>query len=157
MHWLGEAFHPGLRGYFPGASFTRVMGLDPEKLRGCKLSLLEAEREVAIRRSLLPREQIVLTGDVLSAEAVARMQVDRIATWGGTTTWGNGYGLGWSIDRDTGRRSHGGGFGSRVAIYSELAYGVVLFLEADSGVGGDLQHHFGVATEDVLDEIMNTR
>jgi len=63
VHWLGEMFLPSLRGYFPGDSFSRVMALAPEVARGCKISLLDAEREVDIRRELLPRDQIVLTGD----------------------------------------------------------------------------------------------
>lgn len=63
VHWLGEMFLPELRGYFPGRSFSRVMALAPEVARGCKISLLDPAREVAIRRELLPRDQIVLTGD----------------------------------------------------------------------------------------------
>ena len=63
MHWLGEMFMPELRGYFPGDSFERVMDVDPAKVRGAKLSLLDAQREVALRKRLLEREQIVLTGD----------------------------------------------------------------------------------------------
>ncbi len=63
VHWLGEMFLPALRGYFPGDSFQRVMALDPGKVRGCKLSLLDAAFEVQTRRELLPRGQIVLTGD----------------------------------------------------------------------------------------------
>jgi len=63
VHWLGEMFLPSLRGYFPGESFSRVMALAPEVARGCKISLLDPEKEVAIRRELLPRDQIVLTGD----------------------------------------------------------------------------------------------
>lgn len=63
VHWLGEMFLPALRGYFPGRSFERVMALDPAVVRGCKLSLLDAAFEERVRRELLPREQIVLTGD----------------------------------------------------------------------------------------------
>ena len=63
VHWLGAMFLPALRGYFPGRSFQRVMALDPAVVRGCKLSLLDADFEVRTRAELLPREQIVLTGD----------------------------------------------------------------------------------------------
>jgi hypothetical protein len=63
VHWLGEMFLPALRGYFPGDSFRRVMAFDPAKVRGCKLSLLDHEFELRVRRELLPRDQIVLTGD----------------------------------------------------------------------------------------------
>lgn len=63
VHWLGEAFAPGLRGYFPGDSFRRVMALDPTKVRGAKLSILDPGRERALRAELVERGQIVLTGD----------------------------------------------------------------------------------------------
>jgi Protein of unknown function (DUF993) len=63
VHWLGEMFHPGLAGYFPGDSFSKVMAHAPDKVRGCKLSLLDAGMEQRVRTELLPREQIVLTGD----------------------------------------------------------------------------------------------
>ncbi len=63
VHWLGPMFLPALAGYFPGDSFDRVMALDPGKVRGCKLSLLDAEHEKGVRRALLARDQIVLTGD----------------------------------------------------------------------------------------------
>jgi len=63
LHWLGEMFHPGMRGYFPGDSLERVLAHDPAKVRGVKLSLLDAELEVRVRRRIAPRGQIVLTGD----------------------------------------------------------------------------------------------
>ena len=72
VHWLGEMFLPGLRGYFPGDSFSRVMALDPEKVRGCKLSLLDAGLELRTRRELLPRDQVVLTGDDFHFAALIR-------------------------------------------------------------------------------------
>ncbi|MEZ6014817.1 MAG: DUF993 family protein [Planctomycetota bacterium] len=72
VHWLGEMFHPGLRGYFPGDSFERVMDLDPNIVRGCKLSLLDAAHERATRARLLPRGQVVMTGDDFNfAELIA--------------------------------------------------------------------------------------
>lgn len=63
LHWLGAMFLPALDGYFPGDSFDRVMALDPDKVRGCKLSLLDADHERRVRREIAPRGQIVLTGD----------------------------------------------------------------------------------------------
>ncbi|MFM1873145.1 MAG: hypothetical protein RL398_2567 [Planctomycetota bacterium] len=72
VHWLGEMFLPSLRGYFPGDSFSRVMAIDPAVVRGCKISLLDADLEVRIRRELLPREQIVLTGDDFHFGAMLR-------------------------------------------------------------------------------------
>lgn len=63
VHWLGAMFLPVLAGYFPGDSFDRVMALAPDKVRGCKLSLLDAAHEKRVRKELLARDQIVLTGD----------------------------------------------------------------------------------------------
>ena len=63
LHWLGEMFLPVLKGYFPGRSFERILALDPAKVRGCKLSLLDDAMELRVRRELLPRDQVVLTGD----------------------------------------------------------------------------------------------
>ena len=63
LHWLGPMFLPALAGYFPGDSFTRVLALDPGKVRGAKLSLLDDGLELRVRRELLGRQQIVLTGD----------------------------------------------------------------------------------------------
>ena len=63
LHWLGPMFLPSLGGYFPGNSFERIMALDPSVVRGCKLSLLDSPFEERVRGQLLPREQVVLTGD----------------------------------------------------------------------------------------------
>jgi hypothetical protein len=72
VHWLGEMFLPELRGYFPGDSFDRVMALDPAVVRGCKLSLLDDALELRVRRALLPRGQVVLTGDDFHFAALIR-------------------------------------------------------------------------------------
>jgi len=49
--------------YFPGDSLARILAVDREKVRGIKLSILDPAREVALRRELLPHDQLVLTGD----------------------------------------------------------------------------------------------
>jgi len=63
VHWLGEMFASNLAGYFPGDSFYRVMSHAPSKVRGAKLSLLDAEFEIEARTRLLNDEQFILTGD----------------------------------------------------------------------------------------------
>ncbi|MCB9913943.1 MAG: DUF993 family protein [Planctomycetes bacterium] len=63
VHWLGEMFLPELAGYFPGRAFERVMELDPAKVRGAKLSLLDADLERRLRAELVERDQLMLTGD----------------------------------------------------------------------------------------------
>ena len=62
IHWLGEAFHPGMR----GTSWEQRRGIldhDPAKIRGIKLSLLDAEYERSMRARIGPRGQVILTGD----------------------------------------------------------------------------------------------
>ncbi len=63
VHWLGPMFLPALEGYFPGDSFLRIMRGAPERYRAAKLSMLDHELEVRLRRDLLERDQIMLTGD----------------------------------------------------------------------------------------------
>lgn len=63
VHWLGEMFQPALAGYFPGDSFMQVMRIDPSKVRGAKLSLLDADLERRLRAELLQHDQVMLTGD----------------------------------------------------------------------------------------------
>lgn len=61
VHWLGEMFNPQMRGYFPGESFYRIMELP--KFESAKISLLDANREVALRRRLARMGKVVKTGD----------------------------------------------------------------------------------------------
>jgi len=66
VHWLGPMFAAELEGYFPGDSFSAVMALDPDKLLGAKLSLLDADLERRVRRELGKRDQVIFTGDDLN-------------------------------------------------------------------------------------------
>ncbi|MEM9802124.1 MAG: DUF993 family protein [Planctomycetota bacterium] len=63
LHWLGEVFHPSMRGYFPGDSVGRILAHDPEKVRGIKMSLLDRAFEERLRADLAARGQVVFTGD----------------------------------------------------------------------------------------------
>ncbi|QSB15782.1 dihydrodipicolinate synthase family protein [Natronosporangium hydrolyticum] len=69
LHWLGEAFDPALAGYWGAddldAATETVLSLiaaHPDRIDGIKLSLLDAEREVAMRRRL-PAGVRLYTGD----------------------------------------------------------------------------------------------
>lgn len=69
LHWLGEAFDPALRGYFgaaawPAASDTllRIIENADGRVTGVKMSLLNAESEIAVRRRL-PQTATMFTGD----------------------------------------------------------------------------------------------
>ena len=69
LHWLGTAFDPQLEGYFGSHDTTeaartllRIIAADPTKIRGVKMSLLDAEAEIAVREQL-PAGVRMLTGD----------------------------------------------------------------------------------------------
>jgi hypothetical protein len=63
VDWTGPARRAELQGYFPGASFERVLALDPAKVRGARLDLDDVARETRLRRELTARDQLVLTAD----------------------------------------------------------------------------------------------
>lgn len=82
---------------------------------------------------------------VLSADALDTMHSDRIGpTYGGeagavdTAGGGTGYGMGWWVDRETGRISDGGAYGSVPWLDLDDGYGAYLVIEADSGTGNEL-------------------
>lgn len=69
LHWLGTAFDPALAGYFGSddpalAADTLVEIIDtaPDKVTGVKMSLLDADAEIAVRRRL-PASARMFTGD----------------------------------------------------------------------------------------------
>ncbi|MEX0173863.1 dihydrodipicolinate synthase family protein [Streptomyces sp. LMG1-1-1.1] len=69
LHWLGPMFDPALEGYWGSAdldaateTFLDVIAAHPDKVDGIKVSLLDAGREVALRRRL-PEGVRCYTGD----------------------------------------------------------------------------------------------
>jgi hypothetical protein len=69
LHWLGEAFDPQLKGYWGGcnedegmATCLGVIRDNQAKVDGIKISLLDMDREIAMRR-LLPEGVRMYTGD----------------------------------------------------------------------------------------------
>jgi hypothetical protein len=78
LHWLGEQFDPRLRGYWgagdlDGASATvlELIADNAARIDGIKTSLLDAEREVALRRAL-PAGVRLYTGDDLNYPELIR-------------------------------------------------------------------------------------
>lgn len=72
LHWLGETFDPSLAGYWGSTNLDvageTVLGLiaaHGDRVAGIKVSLLDAEREVALRRRL-PHGVRMFTGDDLN-------------------------------------------------------------------------------------------
>ncbi|MER5675604.1 dihydrodipicolinate synthase family protein [Streptomyces sp. NPDC002238] len=69
LHWLGPMFDPALKGYWGSAdldaatdTFLKVIVEHPDKVDGIKISLLDAEREIDVRRRL-PSGVRCYTGD----------------------------------------------------------------------------------------------
>jgi hypothetical protein len=69
LHWLGPAFDPALRGYWGGRdtdecmeSCLRIIGEHSRHVDGVKISLLDAQREIDMRRRL-PAGVRMYTGD----------------------------------------------------------------------------------------------
>ena len=63
LHWLGEAFDPLLAGYWGGDEVVEeIIAERPAKVDGIKISLLDADREIALRRRL-PDGVRMYTGD----------------------------------------------------------------------------------------------
>jgi hypothetical protein len=69
LHWLGDMFDPALAGYWGSADLdvatracVRLLESHASKIDGIKVSLLDAEREIALRRQL-PAGVRMYTGD----------------------------------------------------------------------------------------------
>jgi hypothetical protein len=59
LHWLGEMFDPALKGYWGASDFNAgmetaltVIGENSKKVDGIKISLLDADKEILMRRRL---------------------------------------------------------------------------------------------------------
>lgn len=69
LHWLGTAFDPSLEGYFgssdtdaASATLLQIIEANRERVQGVKMSLLDADAEIAVRRRL-PASARMFTGD----------------------------------------------------------------------------------------------
>ena len=76
---------------------------------------------------------------VLSQGALDRMHADRIGpVYGGDAAPGTGYGMGWWVDRATGRISDPGAYGAVPWLDLDKGYGAYLVIEADGSTGNEL-------------------
>lgn len=69
LHWLGDAFDPQLAGYFGESAWSaaaevllQIVAENPDRVAGVKMSLLDADAEVAVRERL-PVGVRMFTGD----------------------------------------------------------------------------------------------
>ena len=77
LHWLGEMFDPALHGYWGGETFERsaatvleIIAAREAKIDGVKLSLLDAGKEVWLRRRLPPGVRMYTGDDFGYAELI---------------------------------------------------------------------------------------
>ncbi|MDP1953774.1 MAG: dihydrodipicolinate synthase family protein [Polaromonas sp.] len=78
LHWLGEMFDPALAGYWGSSDVEKAMdtalgiiAAHPDKVDGIKISLLDKDKEIAMRRRL-PAGVRMYTGDDFNyAELIA--------------------------------------------------------------------------------------
>lgn len=90
-------------------------------------------------------------GPVMSAESIARMHEDRVLTAYGDAGPDNpGYGMGWWVDRETGRIRDPGAYGSTPWLDLDAGYGAYLVVEADGSTGAELAGRL----EPIVHEIM---
>jgi hypothetical protein len=78
LHWLGEAFDPNLRGYWGSTDLdtatATVLGILADagpRVDGIKVSVLEAEREVMMRRRLTGAQRMYCGDDFHYPELIA--------------------------------------------------------------------------------------
>jgi hypothetical protein len=84
LHWLGDMFDPLLAGYWGSDDLDEAAGAvlsiieaNPSKVDGIKVSLLDAEREVALR-SRLPEGVRMYTGDDFNYPELIRSGSDAL-------------------------------------------------------------------------------
>jgi hypothetical protein len=78
LHWLGDMFDPSLKGYWGSDDVDRAMdtalaviAANPGKVDGIKISLLDKDREIAMRRRLPPGVRMYTGDDFNYAELIA--------------------------------------------------------------------------------------
>ncbi|NVM91497.1 dihydrodipicolinate synthase family protein [Variovorax sp. SG517] len=78
LHWLGDMFDPALAGYWgtknADAAMDTALGIiaaHPDKVDGIKISLLDKDKEIAMRRRLPPGVRMYTGDDFNYAELIA--------------------------------------------------------------------------------------
>lgn len=78
LHWLGDMFDPALAGYWGTADVDAAMdtalgiiAAHPHKVDGIKISLLDKDKEIAMRRRLPPGVRMYTGDDFNYAELIA--------------------------------------------------------------------------------------
>lgn len=138
-----------------GFSYPAGFGADPTTLRPTDNPNLEGGAYITApdyAELLLMHLRGGRCGDaqVLSPEGVDRLHADRIGEVYGGSANGAGYGMGWWIDRSTGRLSDPGAYGATPWLDLDDGHGAYLVIEADGGSGSALA---GLLHQPVADAI----
>ena len=87
IHWLGDAFDPALKGYWgatdPTAAVDTALGVitaNAAKVDGIKISLLDKDIEIAMRRRLPPGVRMYTGDDFNYAELIAGDEIGESPT-----------------------------------------------------------------------------
>jgi CubicO group peptidase (beta-lactamase class C family) len=123
-----------------GFSYPRGFAADPSTLTATANPNIEGGAYITApdyAQLLLMQLRDGRCGDeqVLSPEAVAAMHADRIGDVYGGLAGGDGYGLGWWVDRATGRRSDPGAYGAFPWLDLDSGHGAYLVVEAAGQTG----------------------
>jgi CubicO group peptidase (beta-lactamase class C family) len=127
-----------------GFDYPTAFGADPSRLRPTDNPNMEGGAYIAppdYAALLLMHLRGGRCGNtqVLSQEALDRMHTDRIGpAYGGEAGAGTGYGMGWWVDRSSGRISDPGAYGSFPWLDLADGYGAYLVVEADAATGAML-------------------
>ena len=141
----------------PGFDYPTAFAADPSTLQPTDNPNMEGGVYVAppdYAELLLMHLRGGRCGDtqVLSQAALDRMHADRIGpTYGADAGPGTGYGMGWWVDRASGRISDAGAYGSVPWLDLEDGYGAYLVIEADSDTGFELAQQLF----DVIEQAVN--
>jgi len=78
LHWLGDMFDPALKGYWGSHDIDKAMATalgiinaHPDKVDGIKISLLDKDKEIAMRRQLAAGVRMYTGDDFNYAELIA--------------------------------------------------------------------------------------
>jgi hypothetical protein len=81
LHWLGEVFDPALRGYWGSTDLDEAAGVlveiiaaHADRVDGVKVSLLDADREIALRRRLPDGVRLYSGDDAIAPAAGAALR-----------------------------------------------------------------------------------
>jgi len=131
---------------FSGAGYPTAFGGDPDSVEESANPTIEGGAHITsgdYGKLLLMHLRGGMCGDnqILSQSSLDTMHADRIKAVYDGDAYGasTGYGMGWWVDRETGRISDGGAWGTVPWLDLDDGYGAYIVIEDASETGGELQ------------------